>query len=260
MSMMLNPVQSSCLYNEDSLDEFVGKILKLVNSPLYREQIAHAVSLYLPLSKEEQLQSQSFFFDIACAKMVLECSILTSDDPEVRVSDREHGEALKEACYRNFALHYRDSSEAYGNVEELPQMPMNYLQLYEDAYDTFSMHGVGQLLARQLLKRLNSPVNSPGPQAIAKLVQFVDHYQFRHFWTILRDESDVFMSAVDEVWNQWEYRTSVSSPEYDTPATMCWLNTSYNVRHNQNCEYFQNTKHGRSCGQDEGKACRICGG
>jgi endonuclease G len=39
-----------------------------------------------------------------------------------------------------------------------------------------------------------------------------------------------------------------------------WLNTNSNVRHNKGCCYYKNTKHGRFCGPDEGKACGICGG
>lgn len=39
-----------------------------------------------------------------------------------------------------------------------------------------------------------------------------------------------------------------------------WLNTSSNVRHHRSCRYFENTKSGRNCGPDEGRACKICGG
>lgn len=39
-----------------------------------------------------------------------------------------------------------------------------------------------------------------------------------------------------------------------------WLNTSSNVRHHRSCRYFENTKNGRNCGPDEGRACKICGG
>lgn len=39
-----------------------------------------------------------------------------------------------------------------------------------------------------------------------------------------------------------------------------WLNTSSNVRHNPTCEHFKNTKRGRMCNKDDGKACGICGG
>lgn len=44
------------------------------------------------------------------------------------------------------------------------------------------------------------------------------------------------------------------------PAASYWLNTSGNVRHNSRCRYYHNTKKGRSCGPNEGKACGICGG
>ena len=57
----------------------------------------------------------------------------------------------------------------------------------------------------------------------------------------------------------WEYRARKRKPN-NTPATMFWLNTSSNVRHNENCEYFRNTKRGRICGPDDGKACGRCGG
>jgi len=39
-----------------------------------------------------------------------------------------------------------------------------------------------------------------------------------------------------------------------------WLNTSSYSRHNEGCRYYHNTKRGRACSADEGKACGICGG
>ena len=57
----------------------------------------------------------------------------------------------------------------------------------------------------------------------------------------------------------WDYRARKRRPN-NTPATMFWLNTSSKVRHNQNCEYFKNTKRGRICGPNDGKACGRCGG
>lgn len=44
------------------------------------------------------------------------------------------------------------------------------------------------------------------------------------------------------------------------PATMFWLNTSSNKRHNSRCRYFGNTKRGRYCSSDDGRACGTCGG
>ena len=39
-----------------------------------------------------------------------------------------------------------------------------------------------------------------------------------------------------------------------------WLNTNGNVRHNRNCRWCKNTKRGRMCGPNEGRACGKCGG
>ena len=39
-----------------------------------------------------------------------------------------------------------------------------------------------------------------------------------------------------------------------------WLNTSSGVRHNKSCRWFGNTKNGRYCRPDEGRACKQCGG
>lgn len=46
----------------------------------------------------------------------------------------------------------------------------------------------------------------------------------------------------------------------DAPRGQFWLNTGSNVRHNAKCKNFSNTKRGRFCGPNDGKACGICGG
>ncbi len=54
-----------------------------------------------------------------------------------------------------------------------------------------------------------------------------------------------------------------SSPEPEVrsqPAASYWLNTSSYTRHNSRCRWFANTKSGRYCTKDEGRACGICGG
>ena len=63
----------------------------------------------------------------------------------------------------------------------------------------------------------------------------------------------------------WEFRhLPVEAPKatQTTKSTeqIYWLNTKSNVRHNHGCRYYQNTKSGRPCGPNEGKACGICGG
>ncbi len=66
----------------------------------------------------------------------------------------------------------------------------------------------------------------------------------------------------------WDFRNrpkppskeSLSSQKSAAPTLGYWLNTSSNVRHNSSCRYFNNTKRGRACSADEGKACGICGG
>lgn len=39
-----------------------------------------------------------------------------------------------------------------------------------------------------------------------------------------------------------------------------WLNIKSGVRHNKSCRWYGNTKNGRPCGPDEGRACGQCGG
>jgi hypothetical protein len=57
-------------------------------------------------------------------------------------------------------------------------------------------------------------------------------------------------------WRQSE-RERKSRSDVDTGY---WLNTSTGVRHNRSCPNYRNTKRGRPCGADEGKACGMCGG
>ena len=59
----------------------------------------------------------------------------------------------------------------------------------------------------------------------------------------------------------WDYRNLKRTPKADDAGTgEYWLNTASNVRHNSTCESFKNTKRGRLCSKDEGKACGRCGG
>ena len=60
----------------------------------------------------------------------------------------------------------------------------------------------------------------------------------------------------------WDYRARQKRPEKikTDPTALYWLNTSSDVRHNERCEYFKQTKRGRLCGRNEGKVCGICGG
>lgn len=51
-----------------------------------------------------------------------------------------------------------------------------------------------------------------------------------------------------------------SGTSKEKPGAMFWLNTSSNKRHNRSCRYFGDSKGGRYCSGDEGKACGICGG
>jgi hypothetical protein len=45
-----------------------------------------------------------------------------------------------------------------------------------------------------------------------------------------------------------------------TPVETYWLNTSSGTRHNSDCRYYENTKQGVACNEDDGTACGTCGG
>jgi endonuclease YncB( thermonuclease family) len=62
----------------------------------------------------------------------------------------------------------------------------------------------------------------------------------------------------------WEYRSlkkqSTAIKKGEASSLGYWLNTSSGVRHNSSCRYYNNTKKGRVCKSNEGKACGQCGG
>jgi endonuclease YncB( thermonuclease family) len=61
-------------------------------------------------------------------------------------------------------------------------------------------------------------------------------------------------------WRQNERERRLKSRSVSHVDTGYWLNTSTGVRHNRGCPNYRNTKRGRPCGADEGKACGMCGG
>jgi endonuclease YncB( thermonuclease family) len=61
-------------------------------------------------------------------------------------------------------------------------------------------------------------------------------------------------------WRQSERERRQKSRSVSDVDTGYWLNTGTGVRHNRSCPNYRNTKRGRPCGADEGKACGMCGG
>ena len=39
-----------------------------------------------------------------------------------------------------------------------------------------------------------------------------------------------------------------------------WINSASGIRHNRDCKHFGRSKQGRSCGPEDGRACKVCGG
>ncbi len=70
----------------------------------------------------------------------------------------------------------------------------------------------------------------------------------------------------------WDYRHGTTTQSRAPPEKheqiekstqderIYWLNTKSYVRHNSSCRWYKNTKNGRMCTKDEGRACGICGG
>jgi len=54
-------------------------------------------------------------------------------------------------------------------------------------------------------------------------------------------------------------RKTSTTPASDATGSF-WLNTGSGSRHNEGCRYHKNTKRGRPCRANEGRACGICGG
>lgn len=57
-----------------------------------------------------------------------------------------------------------------------------------------------------------------------------------------------------------EAKPEPAPPKMEAQAQRFWLNTKSGVRHNPRCEHYGNTKSGRPCGPNEGRACGKCGG
>ncbi len=80
------------------------------------------------------------------------------------------------------------------------------------------------------------------------------------------------------LWNNdnptapWDYRHGTTTQSRAPPEKheqiekpvqeerIYWLNTKSYVRHNSSCRWYKNTKRGRMCTKNEGRACGICGG
>lgn len=74
------------------------------------------------------------------------------------------------------------------------------------------------------------------------------------------DKKDAGTSTPTNTTTSATSQETVQTQSKEPVKTEYWLNTGSNVRHNSGCKNFKNTKNGRPCTKDEGKACGICGG
>ena len=111
-------------------------------------------------------------------------------------------------------------------------------------------------------------VSREGIDINAKMVQdgWAWHYKKYNRDSKLADLEGQARAAKRGLWSEsnplapWDFRDRQKPKQAASTGGEHWLNTSSNVRHNESCEHFKNSKKGRLCRPDEGKACGICGG
>jgi len=111
-------------------------------------------------------------------------------------------------------------------------------------------------------------VSTDGIDINAKMIQdgWAWHYKKYNRDSKLADLEMQARAAKRGLWTEsnplapWDFRDRQKPKQAASTGGEHWLNTSSNVRHNQSCEHFKQTKKGRLCRPDEGKACGICGG
>ena len=85
-------------------------------------------------------------------------------------------------------------------------------------------------------------------------------------YKILKDCQDSAKFKKLGIWSQgvaippWEYRANKKKKAGDNAGLSYWLNTGSNSCHNSTCKWYNNTKQGRACKLNEGRACGQCGG
>jgi micrococcal nuclease len=117
-------------------------------------------------------------------------------------------------------------------------------------------------------KRVLGVVFKDNTSINAKLIEdgFAWHYKkYSNDWQLAELEHNA-RQAKRGLWSDpnpiapWDYRQVKHTPPAPKGTVEYWLNSSSNIRHNSTCESFKNTKRGRLCSKDEGKACGRCGG
>jgi len=178
-------------FDLEMLRVFSNCMMAFVRSPMHQQHLADGLSTILNVDPDEVYLTRDCFYDLACAKLVLECSILTSPDLYVRVCDQDYGVALKETCFCQFTNQYSAYMLSLGDERELASVTMSQLQLYDDALEAFSKEGVGQLVARRIMRRLKQTPKSITEESVEKLIAFLDDFFVHHYWEKLRADSDV---------------------------------------------------------------------
>ncbi|MBD3674352.1 MAG: hypothetical protein HUJ26_12580 [Planctomycetaceae bacterium] len=180
-------------FDLEMLRVFSNCIMSFIRSPLHQDHLAQGIAQILSVDVDDINRAGEIFFELACAKIVMECSVLSQSESQVQISDEvfvsvndeDYRTALKETCFRQFIMKYSWLKNRSAETQESKEMKMSYLRLYDDAYETFSKAGLGKLLARRIFAHLEQQDRKVSSKETDRLIEFLDQFFVQNYWAKL---------------------------------------------------------------------------
>lgn len=174
------------------VEEFVELSFDFVENSALRSELTDELALLTDLPAEKLMASPRLFFDLACAKLILECYPLITHDPGVCLTEYDsfEREFFVNASVDRFLQRYedyigspelRDLRTRHLREEDRCHFPEQQIELFRDYLVNRGVHELVRIVLGRLARTLHADIEIDTDLCLTVAVLIIGTH-FSNFW------------------------------------------------------------------------------
>ena len=192
----------SYISDKEAVSQLVNAVRSLVNRKQNRLEFADFIHRMLHIPTEELLDNSTIFSEFMFAKLVLECTILDSDEDQLRICSPELGRHLKDLSYQTFSRRYfnelKQNTPTGQKINVTYDDILRHLANYEKILKEEGLSYFGSLFAKRIFQALKVSRKRFKPSHGTMLAMILSTHGLGMYW------SSLFSTHVVEIENASE--------------------------------------------------------